>query len=180
MLGFKGFLNAFLFDLIRHIRFGFGFHGFFCISGTLNFKVPLLASDFRFGLHFGEFGFLFCFRFRDTLILFLLGNVPGSHGVNDIAILVGKVLDGQVDNLQTHVAHVRHGGDNGFLSELIPILHQLRDSHLTDDFTHVAFQHVLSQQFDLIGVIMEKLLRGGGNGKIVRTDLDICNRIHQD
>ena len=179
MLGGKGLVDAFLLNLIGHFSLGAGFFRFLLEGSLLDFQVAVLAGDFRFRLHFGELGFLFSRGFRDTLVLFLLRHIAGSHGINHIAVLVGEVLDGQVDNFQAHVGHISHSGLDGFLGELIPVLDQFGDGHLADDFTHVAFQHVLGQGLDLLSVIVKQLLGGGRNGQVVRSDLDVRHGVHQ-
>ena len=179
MLGGKGLVDTFLLDLVGHFSLGAGFFRFLLEGSLLHFQVTILAGDFSFSLHFGKLGFLFSSGFGNTFVLFLLGDVAGSHGVDHVAVLVGEVLDRQVDNFQAHVGHVSHSGLDGFLGKLVAVLDQFSDGHLADDFTHVTFQHVLGQGFDLLAVIMQQLLGRGSDGQVVRTDLDVRHGVHQ-
>ena len=175
----ESLVDAFLFNLIGHLRFGAGFFGLLLESGFLHKQVSVLACDFCFRLHLRKLGLLFGFRFRDALVLFLFRDVTGCHRVDDVTVLVTEILDGQVDDFKAHVAHVAHGGLDGFLGKLVPVLDQFGNRHLTDDFTHVAFQNILGQRLDLIRVIVQQLFSGRRNGQVVRTDLDIRNGVHQ-
>ena len=78
-----------------------------------------LRSDLRL------VAFLLGLGLGDGRLLLLDDNVLDGHGVDDLALVVREVLNGQVDDLKTHVLHIRHGGLDGFLRKLIAVLDQL-------------------------------------------------------
>ena len=179
MLFLQHLAHALLLDLVGLVGLGLLLVGLDLVAGLQQRQLLVLLGDGGLGLHLGLVALLLRLRTGDGRVALLLHHVLDGHGLDDLAVLVGEVLDGQVDDLKAHVAHVAHGGLDGFLGELVAVLHQFRDRHLTDDLTHIAFQHVLCQGLDLFGIVMQQLLCSRGNGQVVRTDLDVGDSVHQ-
>ena len=175
----EGLPDALLLDPVRLVGGSPLLFGLDLVGGLLQQQGFRLIGDGRVGLRLGLVSFLIRHGAGDLGVPLLLHRLLGGHGIDDRAVLILEVLDGQVDDLKAHVTHVGHGGLDGFLGELVPILNQLSDGHLTDDLTHVAFENVLGQEDDLLPLIVEQLLRSGGDGQIVGADLDVGDRVHK-
>ena len=118
-------------------------------------------------------------RLGDGGVAHLLLDVAGRHGLHD-HVIVGEVLDGDVDNLKAHVAHVGRGRLGGLRRELVAVLHKVRDGHAADDLAHVALEHLRGDGRDVGGLPAQELLGGGCDGHVIRAKLDVGDAVHHD
>ena len=121
--------------------------------GLTDFQAGLLFGNFLFGLHLCVVGFFFgsCLRNGNVTVSLRFGNGCGLFDLRDVvdtqivddAILVRKALNVERNQFQTHLLQVRDGVLLYAFTEGFAVGNHFGQFHLTNNFTHVAFQRVL-------------------------------------
>ena len=140
----------------------------------------VLFSNLDFGLDAGIVGFALSNGLGngDVSVGLCLGNgcfpldfgdVVDTEVVND-AVLVREGLDVERNQFQTHFHQVGNGVLLNLFTEGFAVCDHLRQFHLADDFTHVAFQRVLNPEDNHILFFVQEEF--GRNGHHVRCVTD--------
>ena len=108
-----------------------------------------------------------------------LGDVVDTE-VLDCLVVVGEVLHVERDDLEAHARQVRIGVRLHHVRELLPVKHHLLRVHLSDDFAHVAFQHLLRNPGDVGRLGVEEVHRRKVDLRGIAPDLDVHDRIDID
>ena len=177
-------------DFICSIRFGL-----FDIGVLLKLSLPdselvLFLGNLLLGVHPGLVGRLVSLRLLDGNItvglrlgngsVFLdAGHVVDTQVVND-AVLVGEGLDVEGNQLQTHLTQVRQGVLLDTLTESLAVSDHFGELHLTNDFTHVAFQGVLNLADNLFFLGIQEVGHGKLHQLIVAANADFDGGVNLD
>ena len=113
----------------------------------------------------------------DLRVAFDLGDARLAQRI-EVALAVLDVADGEADDAQAHVRHVARRHFLHLLGEGVAVLVNVLHRHRAQDRAQMAFQRLHGDVLDVLGVLAQELLGGGGDGNVVALDLDLRHAVH--
>ena len=156
----------------------------------LDKQLSVLLGNLLFSFDLDGVGLLLCLRGCNGNIALCVGlgnlcvftdlfDIVDTHIFNGTGIVL-KVLNIEVDNLNAQLLHIRNNVFGNLFRDALTVLNHLFQSDRTDDFTHVAFQH-LGHQVNQVNLFhSQQRLCGPFQQLRIRRDFDVRNAIDRN
>ena len=120
-----------------------------------------------------------CVRFCNLCVFADLLDVVDTHVFNRAGI-VFEVLNVEIHHFDAEFFHIGNDVFSNFLCNSLTVLNHFFESDRTDDFTHIAFEHLCDETHEFFLVHAQKCFCRAVEKHGVGRYLDICNAVNVD
>ena len=140
---------------------GLGDGGFTSRIGLLNLGIALCQGSGDIGLFAN------------------LGDLWSSH-VRDVIVAISHVFNGERDDFQAHLIHIRSDGLEHLGTNVLGVFHQFFNGQLTNDTTQVAFHDEADEILSVLLGLTEELLGSSSDALFVGAHFNLGNGLNID